>query len=320
MMMKRILFCLCLALLGGMIAAPFAEAAYPDKPITVIVPLPPGGNADILARALVPSLEESLGVKVVVTPQPGAGMATGTFKFIGSKPDGYTLLLSPPSLFTIRSHQEGFRLKRDDVIFLNTIVTAQHTVSVSREQPSFKSFQELIDAAKKNPGQVSMAITGTAGIQAFLSAKISKDFGVEFKKVAYDGGPPSVAAAIGGHVQCILTDNYNMALKPLVVTNPSKGEFYAGAPTFAELGHPECAFSLRYMIMALKGTPQPVMQKLSAAIKTAVASEHYGNTVSKMNLRPTFETTDETTAAVHREWQMAKDLIDSGHFSLAPRK
>ncbi|MCL1940094.1 MAG: tripartite tricarboxylate transporter substrate binding protein [Desulfovibrionaceae bacterium] len=305
---------LLLLIFGLVIALPgIAPAAenYPTRPITFIIPYPPGGNAEIALRPLVEAVGRELNANFVVTPMPGAGAMTGLSKALSSKPDGYTLFVGAYTNFTIASQLRPVRFTWETPEYIGTVTNVTMYLGVDKENNKFPDFQSLVDYAKANPGKLNVAQVGNAGIHQIMSLRLMKKLGISFQPVPFDGGPPCVAAVLGGHADALYTDNYNPALRPLFL-GAAPSEYYPGVPTLAELGHEDIAMGIFYVIGAPQGTPKPILEKLEKAFEKAVQAQEYKDRLATLKWEPIWRDAAETRAAIAKEAAAVKQLIDEG--------
>src|SRR5439155_1244564 len=182
------------------------EADYPNKPIKWIVPYPPGGTTDLLARLMAQWLSQRLGQQVVIENRAGGGNNIGTEIAIKSPPDGYTIFLVNPAnainATLYRSLPFNFL---NDMVPIAGLVRVPNVLTVRKDFPA-KTVQEFIDYAKKNPGKINMASSG-AGTSVHLSGELFKSMtGIDMKHIPYKGAGPAITDLIGGQVD-VLFDN-----------------------------------------------------------------------------------------------------------------
>lgn len=288
------------------------EAAnYPNRPVTLIVPYPAGGNADISVRALAESLEKELGQSVVVTPSPGAGGVSGTQKMLSSKPDGYTLLVAAQSAITVPTQTRQLNFQWDTPTYIASIAAPTTYIGVDANNNKFQTFDDVIKQAKANPDQVSVAIIGRAGLYQTIVLRMSAAAGIKLKSLPFNGGPPTVAAVLGGHADLLITDNFNAALKPLALTGGSSA-FYPGVKTLSELGFPAATSGVTYIVAAPAGTPQAIIDKLEKVFATAAKSPKYLEVLQSLKWNPLWLNQADTRKAVQAEALAVKALVDAG--------
>jgi tripartite-type tricarboxylate transporter receptor subunit TctC len=274
-----LVFTLCTGAIAMALSPPAAAAeGYPDRPIHLIVPFPPGGGADVLARTVMPRVEKALGQPIVIENKPGAGGNIGAEYVARAAPDGYTLLYGTngthainPSLYS----SLRFDPAKDFVpVSRMTIIAAMLIVN-----PKFPvtSVQELIRYAKANPGKVNFASAGN-GTTSHLAGELFKtQAGIDIVHVPYRGGALAVTDLVSGQVQMMI-DVMPNAL-PLARDGRARGlavstlTRYPGAPEFptiAESGLPGFEASAWDGIFVPAGTPAAIVTRLNAAIREAL--------------------------------------------------
>jgi len=191
------------ALLGTVAIGAFSQEAYPARPVTIVVPFPPGGAADTALRALQPSLQRNLGQPVVISNRAGAGGAIGTAAVAQSKPDSYTLLFTFSSLAGL---PEQAVVNRQTPLFgldqLTPVarITSDATALVVKSDSPYRSAGELIAAAKARPGQISYASSGNYGPSHMPTAMFADAAGVTFNHIPYPGGAQMITSLLAGQV------------------------------------------------------------------------------------------------------------------------
>lgn len=315
--MQRFLFILAMAV-GLLVALPHgANAAYPERPVTLIVPYPPGGNADIAMRILADCVEKELGNKLLITPMPGAASILGVNKGLTSKPDGYTLVLIAQSTLSITSQLRKTRFTWETPEYICTVASPTLYLGIRNDYDKFSDMDGFIKYAIANPGALNVAQIGLAGVHQLAGMQIAKSFGIKFQTVPFDGGPPTVSAVLGKHADLLFTDNFNPSIKPIVITaEPSK--HYPGVKTLTELGHPETATGIYYTLAAPKGTPPAVLEKLEAAFARAVTDPRYVEVLDSLKWSTSWRDAKNTRAGVQHEAQAVKNFIDEGLFTVSP--
>jgi tripartite-type tricarboxylate transporter receptor subunit TctC len=235
-------------------------AQYPDKPVRFIMPFPPGGGTDTLARALGTRLSEGLGVPVVVENRPGAGANIGADVAAHSPADGYTLfMVTATHAINVTLYQNLSYSLLKDFTPVSELGTTAMVVVVHPTIP-VKSVKQLIAFAKARPGQLTHSSSGTGSITQLAGELFKNDTGIKMLHIPYKGGGPSVIALVSGEAavgfattpSCIVQIQ-NGRLRGLAVTTPKRSPFLPELPTVAEAGLPVPA-----------GTPKEVIQRLHA--------------------------------------------------------
>jgi tripartite-type tricarboxylate transporter receptor subunit TctC len=250
---------------------------YPVRPITLMVSMPPGGAIDVSMRSLQPELSKILGQEVVVECKPGGGGTVAAGMLARSKPDGYTLLAINSAALTNASHIEP--VTYDPLKDILPVVQFGNLVPiwVVRTDSPFKNLKELVDFARKNPGKVSLGHTGVGVVAHVLVERLNLDEKVNITQVPFDGGPPCMAAVLGGHVTvCGTSINSSMQFikagkaRALGVTSAKRHEQAPDIPTLAEQGFPNLVMTEVYAVVAPKGAPTAVISKLEDAFRKAM--------------------------------------------------
>jgi len=280
--MNRHLSAAILAVVLAIAASPAASFAedFPARAVTIIVPQPPGGGTDIISRIVAQQLSEQLGKPVVVENKPGAGTLVGSEAAAKSAPDGYTLLAGltanmavNPSLFK-KLPYDPIR----DFTPIGMMAEFPFVLVVSKDFPA-KSVKELIAMAKAKPGSINFASAGN-GTGQHLSAELFKLMAnVEMTHVPYRGAAPAYSDVISGRTP-VFFDNLASALgqikggavRALGVTGTKRSPLLPDVPTIAEAGVPGYANYVWFGLWAPKSTPKPVVDKLYAEIRKAVAT------------------------------------------------
>lgn len=255
-----------------------ALAAWPaDRPIEVIVAYNAGGSTDVAARAFLPILEKYLpGASFAVINKPGAGGEIGTTAIANAKPDGYTIgFLNAPS-FLQKPYERKTQYTKESFTYIANLVYDPGAWAVLVNSP-FKSLQDVIDQARKSPGQVTVATAGVGTDDHINITRFQKLTGTKLTMVPFSGDNPAITAVLGGHAMvaglntgAIGTWVTEGKLRPLAVAAEDRTNLLPDTPTFKEQGVPLIGGSARG-IGGPKGMPQDVVQKLSAAIAKAVA-------------------------------------------------
>ena len=287
--MKR---CLFAALFAFATASAFAQDAYPSRPITMIVPFPPGGVADITGRPTAAAMEKLLKQPVVVTNRPGAGGAVGNAAVANAKPDGYTILMALSSITVIPAADALFARKPAyslDQFTPIALISADPTLLVVHPSLPVKSLKELVALARSKPGQMSFSSSGIYGalhmpMEMFLHAAKLK-----MRHVPTNGGGPAITALLGGHVEMTAGGPAAISghvkagkMRPIVSWGAKRHEAYPAVPTFKELGY-DIEYYIWAGMFAPKGTPEPVMKVLRDAARKTVEDPDFKKTMTNLS-------------------------------------
>jgi tripartite-type tricarboxylate transporter receptor subunit TctC len=299
--------------LALMVAAATAFAqGYPTKPVTMIVPFPPGGVADIVGRPLAAEMEKVWKQPVVVTNRTGAGGAVGMAAAAKAAPDGYTILmaLSSVSIFPISDRIQGrspsYEMKDLAPIAL---ITADPTVLIVGADSPWKTLQEFVASAKAYPGQINYSSSGVYGTLHVAMEMFANAAGVKLFHVPYQGGGPALTALLGGQVHALASGPAPAAaqmkagkVRALASWSSERLPLLPEIPTFKELGY-DAEFYIWSGVFAPAATPTPVLDRLRAAVREAATSAEFKGAMEKVQTpvnyldAPAFRTYWERDAA-----------------------
>jgi tripartite-type tricarboxylate transporter receptor subunit TctC len=265
------------ALLAGVGAIGEARAAYPEKPIRVVVPYPPGGGTDVIARIVQDRLRQELGQPLVIENRGGAAGSIGTELVAKADPDGYTVL------FTLNSHTINpaiySKLPFDTAKDFEPVATVASLPQILVAHPDFpaKTIKEVVELAKAKPDSISYASVGN-GSPGHLAGELFKlRTGTKMTHIPYRGGGPAVIDVMGGQVPLLWVSipaaaNYvkQGKLRALAVSTLKRSKAFPDIPTVVEAGVPDFEVDSWYAVFVPAGTPKPVIDKWNAAINAAV--------------------------------------------------
>jgi len=305
----------------GMPAAPASAQDYPNRPITLIVPFPPGGSTTIVARIVADKMSESLGQSIVVDNRGGAGGTIGSRSVAKSAPDGYTILLGytgtlaiAPSLYGNVGYDP-----RKDFAPIGRIGTAPNTLVVHPSLP-VHSVAELIAYAKANPGTVNYGSAGIGTVSHVCGEYFATVAGVKLTHIPYKGTGPAIIDLLGGHIPMAFApvpathENAKSGkLRMLAVTSAARSTLLPDVPTIAEAALPGFEAVLRYGLVAPPGTPAAIVARLNAALNTALKSEDVRARLAIEGAEPLPSTPADYGADIDREeTQWSKVVKSSG--------
>ena len=275
----KIIAALLVAACSALAPASALAQKFPEKPIRFIVPFPPGGGNDILARMLAPKMAESLGQPVVIDNRAGAGGNIGTDLAAKSPPDGYTIVIASnqvtmnPALYA----KLPFDIEKD----FAPVALAASVPMVLAVHPSVpaNNVRELIALAKASPGKLNHSTPGAGTPQHIAFEVFNHAAGISITHVPYKGTGPAIADLIAGQVQAAFGTLASLEqhvkagkLRALAVATPKRSQAMPSVPTVAESGVPGFDVSLWYSILAPAGTPAPILARLSAETAKALAA------------------------------------------------
>ncbi len=292
--------------------APLATASaqdYPTRSITLVVPYAAGGGNDVMARTVAEKMSKTLGQNVVVENRAGAGGSIATRQVARAAPDGYTLVLGGtgtlavnPSLYSNVGYDP-----RKDFAPVGLIGMGQLIVLVNPKVPA-STIPELIALAKKEPGRLSYASAGV-GSGIHLGAVLFEQMAdIKLTHVPYRGTAPALTDLIGGHVQIYFSSIPSAIgiakegkVRPLAVTGPQRSPVFPDLPTVSEAALPGFEAVLHYGIVAPAGTPKPIVDKLSAALRQAVMAPDTKDRMAADGTEPLPSTPEEYATDIDKE-------------------
>jgi len=270
---------LAVALSGLALAGSPAAAAYPERPVRVIVPFAAGGGADIVARLVFKGVAERLGQPFIIDNRGGAGGIIGTDAVAKSAPDGYTLLLgqSGPNAINPATYKNLPYDARRDFVPVTQLTRYPYVVAVKRDLP-VDSLQALLQLARREPGKLSLSTAGHGSSAHLAVVLFMRQTGVVVTPVPYKGAGPALMDVVGGVVDMTFGDAASASkqaqagsVKALAVTGAARSPLLPEVPTVQEAGVPGYEASAWHAVLAPRGTPRPVIDALHEAISGVLA-------------------------------------------------
>ncbi|WP_428979447.1 Bug family tripartite tricarboxylate transporter substrate binding protein [Cupriavidus oxalaticus] len=301
------------AMLAGaltLLGMPFTSHAgeYPDKPVKLVVPYTPGGATDVIARVIGQKLSVSLGQPVVVENKAGAAGNLGAAYVAKEKPDGYTLLLGALTSHSINSvllpSSAGFTMVKS---FAPVAVVGRVPLVVA-VGPSFKgkTLAEFISAAKAKPGGMNYGSSGNGSPQHLAAELFKRQAGVDLVHVPYKGSSPALNDLMGGQVDVVFdtlpaTQSFIKGgrLRALATATPQR--VLPEVPTASEAGLSGFEVSSMFGVLAPAGTPAPIINKLSAALKDIMAQQEVKTALTNQGAMPVYTTPDQARSQINDE-------------------
>jgi tripartite-type tricarboxylate transporter receptor subunit TctC len=298
---------IALALLAP--AAAWAQE-YPTKPVELVIPFGPGGSHDLTARALVSVAPPYLGQPLVVVLRPGGGGAVGSQVVTRARPDGYTLLLGGSGPNTIFSLVQKAPIGPDHFVPVARINYSPSVFAVRADAP-WKSFRELVEYAKQNPGKLNFANTGPWGAGDFPMRMVARSTGIQYNNIPHDGGGPALLALLGGHADASFQFSAQLLphigagkIRALAVTDTKRIPQLASVPTLQEEGV-DVVFTMWRSVVAPKGTPPAVVAKLEAALRQMTEDKSFQALIKQLGDEIHFQGAKEFEAT----WRQEHDVF-----------
>jgi tripartite-type tricarboxylate transporter receptor subunit TctC len=271
-------FALAAAFAGTVLTA--SAQSFPTKPITLVVPVAPGGILDAVARMIGPDMSKDLGQPIVVDNKPGASGNIGASYVAKSPPDGYTLLVGY-NMFHVGNPSMFKDLSWDpirDFASVAMVAVSPHVIAVNPSVP-VKTLKELVDLAKAQPGKLNYASPGSGSVPHVGMELFKQQTGIDIVHVPYKGAGPMMTDVVGGTVQATIATPTSIIgfvqsgrVRPLAIAAKSRSPLMPDVPTTAEAGYPNFELEACIALFAPAGTPPDVIAKLSHATEKALQS------------------------------------------------
>jgi tripartite-type tricarboxylate transporter receptor subunit TctC len=307
-------FGVAMAMAGAALAlgAGPALAEYPEKPVTMVIPLGAGGSHDLNARVITSIIPEYLGQAMIVRLTPGAGGQKGTQEVANAAADGYTLLFTHNYIDMLQQHVESLPYDPNKDFVPVARINYAPTGIVIRADSPHKTFKDLMDAAKAKPGSIRMAHSGNWGAFFVPAAQIMKKFEADFNLVPYQGGGPAMQALLSGDADVTMgfpsTISALLAAKKIrVLATAGKDRIYDDVPSFEEVGIGGDVGFMHRVVLAPAGTPDDVVAKLTDAFKKLADNKTFKGMMGKLG--ENIDILDGPTYEKMRE-QQNKDYLD----------
>ncbi|WP_458096125.1 Bug family tripartite tricarboxylate transporter substrate binding protein [Roseomonas sp. WA12] len=250
-----------------------AQGTWPERPLRLIVPWPPGGSTDVVARIFQPRLAEVLGRPVIVDNRGGASGSIGGAEAARAAPDGYTWMLAYD---TEATNQTVMRLpyKALEAFTPVSLIATGPLALVAHQSTPYRTYQDVVEAAKKSPDTINYATSGVGGLAHVATTLLQQKGDFRITHVPYRGGGPATSDAVAGHVPLFMSNVVVISqhiksgvLRPLGVTTRTASRHVPGARSFAEQGVGDFEAPTWWMLLGRAGTPDPIMARMSAAIR-----------------------------------------------------
>lgn len=306
------------------LAAAQAADPWPTRPINLVVPFPPGGTTDVLARALGEKLSDSLGQPVIVENRPGAGATIGADYVARAKPDGYTLLVGAvhhtiaPSVYKKLAYDF-----QKDFAPLTVIAMVPNVLVVNAQRTPAKTVGELVAALKAEPEAANYGSNGYGTAQHMIGTDFQAKTGATLTHVPYKGSGPLTTDLLGGQIMLsfdtitpVLPHIRGGKLKALAVTTADRSPALPDVPTLAEAGLPDFNVGTWFGVLAPAGTPEPVLDKLSRSMTGIIRSPEFGKAMAEIGAQPVGNSRAEMTAQIDEETRKFAELVKTADIKM----
>ncbi len=318
--MLRVARCLLSLALTAVALPVHAQSGYPNKPITLVVPLPPGGTNDIMARAVADKMSAALGQQVVVENRASGGSGTVATRAVAKGPaDGYTLLLAYTSTMATGPHMfanVGYDVRKDFAPI--GMIGMAPTLLLVHPSVTYRNVGDLVAdmRASKEPFQVGTP--GVSTVNHLAAVLLGQQAGVKLQSIPYKGSQPLITDLVGGHIKV----GFNpipvsrgalegKLIRALAATSLKRSSTFPDLPTIAESGLPGFDAVLTYGIAAPAGTPRPIVDRLNKVLRDVLATDEVKRRLIQEGAEPTPTTPEEHAAIIDREETKWSALIKS---------
>lgn len=305
-------FCAVLLLAA---TVPLQAQEYPTGAVTLVIPLAPGDATDTSARAIADELSRELKVPIVTVNRPGAGGALGTELVVKAKPDGNTIILTNNASLVFRSILDPKTASYNPLTDLTPLGLAMRSPSILavRGDAPYKTFAELVDYAKKNPGSVRIGTAGAGSVGEFCIHIFNSLTGAGLVPVPFTGASPGVTALLGGHVEGVVLALGTMTghlrsgtLRGLVIS--SRYPDFPDIPTLSDLGYSESMFGIWVAFFAPSGVPSEVSRALVPALERAIKSPAIGAKLKPLGMVMDYSPPEKLLAEIRDEHRRVSEI------------
>ncbi|MBT2324190.1 tripartite tricarboxylate transporter substrate binding protein [Variovorax paradoxus] len=290
-------------------AASAVEKDFPSRPVALVIPFPPGGATDVLGRVMAVKLGAELGQPVVVENRAGAGTIIGASYVAKSAPDGYTLLVSSGTTFTVNPAIRN-NLPYDPVKGFDPIGIAGRTglILLANSQVPVQTVKQFVDYVKASPGKYAYGSFGSGTTAHFAGETVLNATGLKMAHVPYKGSAPAMTDLIGGQipfsidtVAAAIPQLKSGKVKAIAVTTAKRSNLLPGVPTMAESGYPDINMDTWLIVAAPKGLPAHVKAKLEKALAATVADPDTRAKLVAQGFEPAYSNAAAASELINRE-------------------
>ena len=321
-MLKNLKKQLLMAAVCGVAGLAHAQA-WPSKTITVVVPFPPGGTTDVLARAVATKLSANVGQPVIVDNKPGAGATLGAAQVAKATSDGYTLLMGAVHHTIATSVYKGLTYSFEkDFSPITTVAMVPNVLVVNAKAP-YNSVKDLIAAGKASPDKLAYGSNGNGTAQHMIGTQFQIVSGAHILHVPYKGSAPLTTDLLGGQVDMsfdtvtpVLPFIKEGKLKPLAVTTAKRSSTLPNVPTLQEAGVPGIAIGTWFGLLAPAATPKEVVAKLNAEIVKIINTPEFKKQMFDIGAEPIGNKPEEMAKQIKEETEKFAGLVKAGKVTL----
>jgi len=286
-----------------------SAAEYPEQPIEIIAPFGAGSSTDRMTLAIIPFMEKELKQKVLPSYRSGGGGTIGTAWLAKAKPDGYNLAIVPTGVLIVKPQTSKLPYSLGDFVPIAQVGLYQSVLVVKEDSP-WKTMKDFLEDAKKNPGKFTFGTSGPFSMGHVSMEAVKQAVGIQIRHVPFEGAGKVILALYGNQVNMVVTETrpeFGKDGKTRLLGSISEQRMsdHPDTPTFKELGY-DLVMDVSYWLVAPKGTPQPIIDKLEGVLKKAAASPEFKDAFMKTTGAPmAFLSSKE----VHQKWDRDMAVI-----------
>jgi tripartite-type tricarboxylate transporter receptor subunit TctC len=311
---RRLIQAMALAMTVPAVSA--MAQAWPSKPISLVVPFPPGGTTDVLARALGEKLTQSLGQTVIVENKPGAGATLGADYVAKSKPDGYTLLVGAVHHTIASSVYKKLPYDFQKDLAPITTIALVPNVLVVNASTSVKTVADLVKLAKAEPGKLTYGSNGNGTAQHLIGTQFQNLTGTEITHIPYKGSGPLASDLIGGQITMsfdtitpVLPHIKAGKLRPLAVTTAKRSAALPDVPTLEEAGLKGFNIGTWFGVLAPAATPKDIVARLNTEMVKVIQSPEFRKRMEEIGAEPIGNSADQMALQIKGETEKFAKLV-----------
>ena len=319
MMHRFLTTALLAAMLCSLSAVPASAQEFPSKTVFIVVPFPPGGSTDVLARALAAELGKAWHQSVVVENAPGAGSIIGAEKVTHAAPDGQTLLMTiDPTVVSNRFVYKKLPYDPDKSLAPITMVARGGLFIIANPSFPANNLHELVEAARRDPGKIAYASAGIGTQTNLMMEMLAQHEGVKFLHVPYKGGvTPDMTAVMSDQVQVTAASVAAAGslvkagkLKALAISGQKRSALFPNVPTIAESGYPYVDYTIWFGLFAPGGTSPQLVDRINHDVTSIVMRPDFTKKyITTMGLEPVADTPAEFAAAIRANVKVAAEMV-----------
>ena len=290
-----------------------AQDTFPQREVTIVVPFNPGGASDMTARIIAKGMEADLGRPIIVVNKAGGSGGVGMSSVARSKPDGYTVSYVPVELVMHKALKLS-DLGPDSFDYIGQTTMVPSAVTVPADAP-YKTINEFIKFAKENPDKVRVGNSGAGSIWHIAASALEMNQGIDFNHIPFEGAAPAVTALMGKHIEAVTVNSGEVKpgvdsgkLRILAVMTKERDPAFPNVPTLIESG-----INLEFVgwgaFAVPKGTPRPVLDRLSAALKKSAESEEFKKFITSRGMIVEYKNPDDCKKFVDSQYIFFNDLL-----------